>query len=188
MINQLATICTNIIKAQNLPLSENIQIGAKIIEMLAGGEGKVVTKQVAQVAPKPVVQEVLDTPISDFIEDPVEEEYKSPIYDPVGDPDTPPPAKSLANAVVIAKAGNVCLCASCQKVGYKLAANLTDPMLTKEFFAAVEPVDHGVKLDSSCKISNIDGNISTRCPHCGGDKLYLVGSNPDGDAQPGGSV
>jgi len=103
-------------------------------------------------------------------------------YDPMYDPappfhiDTPPPRETSTGAI-LAKEGHACVCNICTKVVYVVNKDIPDNCKIPEFINSFTPtVESFPPLTRTAEIMNVDGQISTDCPLCKGNKsLYLTG-------------
>lgn len=76
----------------------------------------------------------------------------------------------------IANAGYPCVCVSCSKHIYTVNKDIHENESVDSFVSAFTPMPGFPAITKKIKISNVDNNITTNCPDCGGEfTLYLAG-------------
>jgi hypothetical protein len=89
---------------------------------------------------------------------------------------SPVPATPKAPGMKIADKGYPCVCVMCAKHIYTVNKDVYDNTTVKEFIESYTPMPGYPAMTRQMKISNIDNNITTNCPSCGGElTLYLAG-------------
>jgi len=87
---------------------------------------------------------------------------------------TEPPVKPLG--AVIASKGSPCVCVMCAKHIYTVNKDIHENTSVGDFIASFTPMPGYKLMTKQMKISNVDNNITTNCPDCGGEfTLYLAG-------------
>jgi hypothetical protein len=77
---------------------------------------------------------------------------------------------------IIANKGNPCVCVMCAKHIYTVNKNIHENTSVAEFIDSFTPMPGYKLMTKQMKISNVDNNITTNCPSCGGEfTLYLAG-------------
>jgi len=83
-------------------------------------------------------------------------------------------AKPLGS--VIATKGSPCVCVMCAKHIYTVNKDIHENEPVDSFISAFTPMPGYPAMTRQLKISNVENNITTNCPDCGGElTLYLAG-------------
>lgn len=91
----------------------------------------------------------------------------------------PPAPKPLG--AVIAQKGYPCVCIMCAQHVYTVNKDVHENTTVKEFIESYTPMPGFAPISRQTKISNIENNITTNCPSCGGElSLYLAGKQTNG--------
>jgi hypothetical protein len=90
-------------------------------------------------------------------------------------------AKEWKPGVKIADKGYPCVCVMCAKHIYTVNKDVYDNTVVKDFIESYTPMPGFPVMTRQMKISNIENNITTNCPSCGGElTLYLAGRQISG--------
>jgi len=77
---------------------------------------------------------------------------------------------------VIATKGSPCVCVMCAKHIYTVNKDIHENEPVDSFISAFTPMPGYPVITRQLKISNVENNITTNCPDCGGElTLYLAG-------------
>ena len=77
---------------------------------------------------------------------------------------------------VIATKGYPCVCVMCSKHIYTVNRDIHENDKVSDFIASFTPMPGYALINKQTKISNVENNITTNCPSCGGElTLYLAG-------------
>jgi hypothetical protein len=184
-INEIAKTYVDTILAQDLTRAEAIMvvalIQARVVSAVAptslplapahDGIEKMIEKEV----PAIVMRQV-----------PVASTKRSIQYDAEHDPApdidvVEPPPRADLKGKQLAPTNKACICSKCESIIYVTNQPIIDGMSIGSFINAFTPGDGIPEMTRKSTIKNVDGNISTDCPACGGVKtVYLVGKKPAG--------
>jgi hypothetical protein len=85
-----------------------------------------------------------------------------------------PVVKQLGS--IIASKGSPCVCVMCAKHIYTVNKDIHENESVDSFVSAFTSMPGYPLMTKKLKISNVDNNITTNCPDCGGEyTLYLAG-------------